>query len=133
MKRRNALIGLGTIVFGGSVVLGTGAFSSAEQERTVTIATTGDAAGFLGLEPTGEWTDQFVDDDGDRIEIDITGTEEDDGFTGVNEDSNTTLTELVQVTNQGTIDIQTLDAGINGESGENELLTIVRSSPLRHH
>lgn len=43
LTRRNALIGLGTAAAGAGVVGGTGAFTSVEADRDVTISTTGDS------------------------------------------------------------------------------------------
>ncbi|WP_455448957.1 hypothetical protein [Natrinema thermotolerans] len=50
MNRRNVLVGLGTIVAGGGAALGTGAFSSVEADRTVSVAVAGDASSALGLD-----------------------------------------------------------------------------------
>lgn len=50
MNRRNVLIGLGTIVAGGGAALGTGAFSSVEATRDVSIKTDGDGAAVVNLE-----------------------------------------------------------------------------------
>lgn len=49
MNRRNVLVGLGTIVAGGGGALATGAFSSVEADRDITVSTTGDNGAYLGL------------------------------------------------------------------------------------
>ena len=43
LTRRNALIGLGTVAAGAGVIGGTGAFTSVDADRTVSIESTGDA------------------------------------------------------------------------------------------
>ncbi|PCR92729.1 hypothetical protein CP557_13165 [Natrinema ejinorense] len=44
------LVGLGAIVASGGAALGTGAFSSVEADRTVSVAVAGDRSGALGLD-----------------------------------------------------------------------------------
>ncbi|OLZ39552.1 hypothetical protein A6E15_00490 [Natrinema saccharevitans] len=120
MKRRNVVLGLGTIVAGGGAALGTGAFSSVEAERTVTVETAGDANAFLALTPASG-ASEYVDDSGDTIEIDITGNSE--GADGINQNALTSFDELVTVTNQGTNDVNSITLTIQGDNGEDELLT----------
>ncbi|AGB30264.1 Protein of unknown function (DUF1102) [Natrinema pellirubrum DSM 15624] len=120
MKRRSVLVSLGTIVAGGGAALGTGAFSSVEAERTVTVETAGDANAFLALTPASGASD-YVDDTGDTIVIDISGNSE--GATGVNQNSLTSFDALVTVTNQGTNDVDSVTLTIQGDNGEGELLT----------
>ena len=49
MKRRTFVLGIGTASAGGSAILGTGAFSSVETQRAVTIETVGDEDAYLRL------------------------------------------------------------------------------------
>ncbi|MCU4743882.1 hypothetical protein [Natronoglomus mannanivorans] len=63
MNRRNVLLGLGTVVAGGGAALGTGAFSSVEANRTVSIQVAEDDSAFLSLTPSAD--SDFVDTDGD--------------------------------------------------------------------
>ena len=49
MNRRNVLIGLGVVAAGGGAALGTGAFSSVEANRSVTVSTTSDSGALLSL------------------------------------------------------------------------------------
>ena len=51
LTRRNALIGLGTVAAGAGVIGGTGAFTSVQADRTVSVSTTGDASAALGILP----------------------------------------------------------------------------------
>lgn len=50
LNRRNVLIGLGATVVGGGAVLGTGAFSTVEADRTVTVETSQDTDALVGLQ-----------------------------------------------------------------------------------
>jgi hypothetical protein len=102
MKRRNVVIGLGTIVAGGGAALGTGAFSSVEAERTVSVETAGDASAFLALEDE-RGDNEYVEGTDDTIEITLGTNSNGDGL---NQNAITTFRNLVRVTNQGT---QTVD------------------------
>ena len=66
MKRRNFIVGLGATAAGGTAVLGSGAFSSVEGERTVTVETADDNDAYLRLtEGDGARDDRsFRDTDG---------------------------------------------------------------------
>lgn len=106
MNRRNVLVGLGTIVAGGGAALGTGAFTSVEADRTVSVQTAGDASAFLSLSPARA-AGEYVDDSGDAIEIVLDGSSSADG-SGLNENAVSRFEDLVTVTNQGTQVIDSL-------------------------
>ena len=109
MNRRNVILGLGGLVAGGGVLVGTGAFDTVEAERTVSVETAGDADAFLALEPAerGDETDPdsdnaFVEQNDDGL-LEITFGQDDgaDGG-GLNLNARTVFEELVTVRNQGT-------------------------------
>jgi hypothetical protein len=52
LNRRNVLIGLGTVTAGSGVIFGTGAFSTVEADRTVSVETSQDTDALVGLEIT---------------------------------------------------------------------------------
>jgi hypothetical protein len=54
LTRRNALIGLGTVAAGAGVVGGSGAFTSVEADRSVSVSTTGDSGAALQIAPSTE-------------------------------------------------------------------------------
>ena len=94
MNRRNVLVGLGGIVAGGGALLGTGAFSTVEADRTVTIGVAEDSAALIGLEPGNS---EYVTTDGDgRLEINLS---EDDLGAGINVDADLTIDDAFTVTN----------------------------------
>ena len=68
MNRRNVLVGLGTIVAGGGAALGTGAFSTVEADRTVTVGVAEDSDALLGLEVGNS---EFVTKTNGIIEINL--------------------------------------------------------------
>lgn len=67
MTRRNVLVGLGTIVTSGGVALGTGAFSTVEANRTVSVNTSGDDSANLELYVDSSY--KGIGGGGDTIEI----------------------------------------------------------------
>lgn len=101
MNRRNVIIGLGGLVAGGGVLIGTGAFDAVEAERTVNVETAGDAEAFLGLEPERE---DFVEQTNGTIEFFIDADSPGAG-NGLNQNAVTTFRNLVRITNQGTQEV----------------------------
>lgn len=55
MKRRNFLLGAGSIAAAGTAVLGSGAFTTAEATRDVEVSVTTDENAFLSLFPNDEY------------------------------------------------------------------------------
>lgn len=53
MNRRSMLCGLGSICFGGAAVVGSGALSVAEMQRSAIVEVVSDADGYLQLKPIG--------------------------------------------------------------------------------
>ena len=123
MNRRNVILGLGGLVAGGGVLVGTGAFDTVEAERTVSVETAGDADAFLALEPAerdvaeGEPDNAFVEETDGTIEITF-GDE--DGATGggLNLNARTVFEELVVIQNQGTQDGVALGLAFTDDSDD---------------
>lgn len=115
-SRRQTIVGLGGLLAAGGAAIGTGAFDAVEAERTVTVETTGDASAFLGIEPA-DGAGPFVDDSGETIVVDIGGTETDAGGQGVNENAITAIDQLLEVTNNGTQDVE---VGFNNQYAVDE-------------
>ena len=112
MNRRNVLAGLGTIVAGGGAVLGTGAFSSVEASRTVTVTTAGDSSAYLGISVTGDYA---VDGDtNDAVKIDLgDSSSTSDGF---NDDAITTVNGILTLSNNAA-DGNQITVGFDDGSG----------------
>jgi hypothetical protein len=115
LTRRNALIGLGSLVAGSGALVGTGAFSSVEADRTVSVTTAGDGSALLGLTADGEYV--TGPDSGSTLTIDLFS----DG-SGVNQNAVTTLDGVISITNNsaessdGTVNVG-FDDGGNAPSG----------------
>ena len=107
MKRRNFLVGAGGVSLGGSLLLGSGAFSRVESDRAVSIAVAEDPDAYLGLDkcpdsPNGSYA--HLDDKGHlKIYMDEDNPTRDDTplGAGVNSNSRTWFHNVFQICNQG--------------------------------
>ena len=101
MERRKFLIGMGGTAVGASALIGSGAFSSVEAERNVTVEVAGDADAYLGLEAV---RDDIISDDGDegQLSIDLGSQTTSEGGEGFNRNAVTTIEGVFRITNGGT-------------------------------
>ena len=95
ITRRNALIGLGSVVVGSGALVGSGAFSSVEADRTISISTNGDSSAALSLSPgTGAAEIISSETEGDTSDSIITLDKSD-----LNADAKTTFSAALEVNN----------------------------------
>ena len=110
MNRRNVLIGLGAVAAGGGAVLGTGAFSQVEADRSVTINTTGDGSALLQLEVNDTQYNGLTDSGGSGTNGETTiGIQLDQ----INDDAVTDFDGALTITNNGNNEVT---LGINDNS-----------------
>lgn len=110
MKRRQLLAGLGAAA-AGSAAIGTGAFTSATANRSVSVSVADENKAYLALSPAGDDDENstFVSQDNtanNELSVDIndaTGTQ--DNGDGVGLDSVYTFDSVFQVENQGTQEV----------------------------
>lgn len=109
MRRRRFLASVGGLAAAGSVALGSGAFTSVEAERNVSIAVAADAYAFLRMHPIpdggtdGEDTRRSFTTGGEvEFELPGTGDGENQNAEGVGLDSVYEFHDLVTISNQGT-------------------------------
>lgn len=106
MERRKFLIGAGSAAVGASALVGSGAFTSVEADRSVQISMANDANAFLKLEgkdtPNGN---EYVSNDGTNgtLSLDFSSTEE--GANGLNQNADTIIRDLFEIHNQGTQEV----------------------------
>lgn len=99
MKRRQLLFGLGAVGSAGAV--GSGAFTSVQAQRDMTIQVADDADALLGLEPRdGPNAAAFTEVTDGMVGLDFSET--DAGGSGLGTDSTYRFDDLLRVTNQGT-------------------------------
>lgn len=108
MDRRKFVLSVGALAGGGSLALGTGAFSSVEAERDVGVTVADDASAYLGIQPGDGPNGNYVDtNDDDTLAINLTGDNDNigDGLAGgegLNTNAVTGISDLFEVQNQGT-------------------------------
>ena len=130
MKRRNLLATVGFVASGG-IAVGTGAFSSVEAERTVSVEIAGDTDAFLGFkqrEGLDHVHSNLANVSSGLIEFDIDNALGEDRGQGPGSKSVYTFDNVFGVVNQGTEDvffevefedIETLD-GVGFYAGDND-------------
>jgi len=94
-NRRSVLIGLGTLTVGGGAVFGTGAFSSVDADRSVSVTVADDSNALLGLS---------VEDSYNGISSPSGGQASFD-FTDINENAVTEFDAALTVTNNGSEEV----------------------------
>lgn len=110
MNRRKFILGLGSLAATGTAVTSTGAFTSVEADRTVSVDVVGDSSAYLSFQKAadeqsdpGANSDAYVDDSGDAISFDFRSSNETaDLGDGFNIDAVTRIEDLLEVRNQGT-------------------------------
>lgn len=113
MNRRNVLVALGAVAILTGIVFGTGAFTQVEAERTVTVEFADDSNAFLGLNETAENPQyvSFVNGGAGQQVVQIQLNSSAGAGDGLNDDAVTTIDPVLNVTNQGT---QEVNVSFNG-------------------
>jgi len=104
-SRRSLLLGTAGLIAGSGAIFGTGAFTSVEAERTVTVQTAGDNSAALALDtiensPNSTGDEENSDNNG-YVTLPDNGTLSID-IPNVNLEAVTHINRLFQVTNKGT-------------------------------
>ena len=99
MDRRKFIAGIGALSTVGAV--GTGAFTSVEADRTVSVSVAGDANAFLAMDASGTANGEFASINGnDQIELDF--SDSNGGGDGLGLNSTYEFDDVFRITNQGT-------------------------------
>jgi len=121
LSRRTILTGVGGVFAGSGALVGTGAFSTVQAERSVSVETAGDASALLTLASHGGPNGAYASDENTgpiRINLDGTGIS---NAGGLNQNATTIIDNIVDITNNGTRDLTALSFTINvtGTSNDN--------------
>ncbi|MYL16819.1 hypothetical protein GLW36_09200 [Halorubrum terrestre] len=115
MQRRKFVVGLGALASGSAAAVGTGAFTSVEATRDISVEVAGDQSALLafdkattGEDGSGSNTPNAQDyvtlpSDGE-LALDFTGSDE--GATGLNDNASTKFSNLFDIINQGTQEVE---------------------------
>jgi hypothetical protein len=109
MERRKLLIGMGSLAAGGAAAMGTGAFQTAEADRTAEVAVAADSSGFVEITALDDRYASGTDDG--QLELDFNS---DSGLgifpgdaQGLNPDTTFTFDDLFRIANiSGTGDMR---------------------------
>jgi hypothetical protein len=98
---------MGALGSGGAILAGTGAFTSVEADRDISVQVADDTNAFLRIAAAGEGNDEYVTTEGGELGIDLTSDNRTDaGGQGVNADATTVIADLFEVQNQGTQEVE---------------------------
>jgi hypothetical protein len=122
MNRRQLLAGLGAAAAGGGAALGTGAFTSVEAQRSVTVNVADEDQAYLGIDevdgttyPNATFATQNTKNE---ISLDFNdNTETNDGSEGVGLDSDYEFDNVFEIENQGTQEVEVSIDTIEPTSG----------------
>ena len=111
MQRRKFIASIGSVAAGAAAVTGTGAFTSVNANRDISMEVTGDQSALLAFEKSttgGSVTPNAQDyvtlpTDG-QLALDFTGS--DGGATGLNDNASTKFSNLFDIVNQGTQEVE---------------------------
>ena len=97
-NRRKFIAGLGALATGSAAAIGTGAFTSVEAERSVSVNTAGDANAYLKFSSDNDFV---TNKNGDQLTIDLGGPSNSENGRGFNRNAASVIHEVFAVTNQG--------------------------------
>ncbi|WP_152418730.1 MULTISPECIES: hypothetical protein [Halorubrum] len=116
-NRRKFLAGLGALASGSAAAVGTGAFSSVQAERDITVEAAGDASAYVGIEPFPSDSSEVPEGDGKysntdgngeyasvsegTVSLDFTSTDK-ASSTGLNDEAMVNIEDVLLITNNGT-------------------------------
>ncbi|MFB6123689.1 MAG: hypothetical protein ABEJ78_09560 [Haloferacaceae archaeon] len=102
MKRRNLILGLGSLSAAGAAGVGTGAFSLGEVDRDATVAVASEDQAYLAMEPSPGPNGAYATTGGaGEIGLDFSGTGGQNG-SGVNSEGEFYFDDVFRIENQGT-------------------------------
>jgi hypothetical protein len=102
MQRRKFIAGMGSLAAAGAAGIGTGAFTSVQAERDITIQTAGDADAFLGISPASGPNGQYASTNNDgTVSLDFTSNDA-ASDTGLNDEAKVNIEDVLDITNNGT-------------------------------
>jgi len=93
---------MGSLAAGGAAAMGSGAFTSVQAERDITVETVGDASAYVGMAPAEGPNGQYAStgEDG-TVSLDFTSTDVADE-TGLNDEAKVNIEDVLNITNNGT-------------------------------
>ena len=129
MRPKGKMIALLAIFAAIGLVTATGAFTTVQAERTVSVNVAGDSAALLQLDPASGQDYASLDSNGElAIDFDGSDTTFGNGAEGVNPNATTVVVDLFTVTNQGSSTVSLDYSKSGGTSGEQDSVFLINSS-----
>jgi hypothetical protein len=103
MQRRTFIAGFGSLAAAGAAAVGTGAFTSVEADRSVSVEVADDSDALLALEPADGPNGEYATTDGGTLAVDLSASNPTSvGGQGVNQNAVTRIERVFAIENQGT-------------------------------
>ncbi len=106
MQRRKFVIGMGALASGTAAAVGTGAFTSAQADRTLEVAIATDSDAYLALRSPHHLENTEYAEEAENGELRLDFTQNSAGGEGVNVNSEYYFDDVFNVKNQGTDKIE---------------------------
>jgi Flp pilus assembly protein TadG len=128
MRPKGKLLALVVMFAAVGLITATGAFTTVEAERTATVDVAGDSSALLQIEAANDIDEGAVsnaDSGAARIDLNSAGL---DDAAGLNTEANTTLTPLVNITNNGQNSVEVTISASTDEGNVNDVIAVDGSS-----
>ena len=121
MERRKFLFGIGTVAAGGAAAMGTGAFTSVEADRGVSVTVADDSGAFLALSESDGPNAAYAEVNGGELSVSLDA---------VNDNAETIVRDVFDITNNGTKDVYVwAEEPSSGELTEGSLSIFADATP----
>jgi len=105
-SRRKFIAGLGALVTGTAGAVGTGAFTSVQAERDITVEVADDSSAYLTIEAADtDNGEAYVSTNNGNIQLNFDGSAGTAGGSGINDRALVTFEDLLRITNNGTQEV----------------------------
>jgi hypothetical protein len=121
MRPKGKLFALVALFAAVGLITATGAFTTVEAERTATVDVAGDSAALLGIEASSNIDEGAGSQTDGVFQLNLDDAVGNSDAQGLNPDANTTLTPLVNVTNQGSNDV---DVTISATTEQGDVIVV---------
>lgn len=127
MNRRKLLMAMGVTASGGALATGSGAFTSAEVDRTVAVDVAPDSQAYLSLVP-GPNNGEYINDDDGVFAIDLTDSNDNIQGDGLSSDGYYLFEEVFQIRNSGSQEVEVTPSALafsDTDNGDTLVFVIV--------
>ena len=105
MQRRKLLATVGSLAAGSATAAGTGAFTSVEADRNVSVQVADDADAFLSMKPSPGPNGSYAAVEDGQLALRLDGSDDTPAGDGVNDDAVTRIEDIFRIRNQGTQEV----------------------------